>query len=125
MKARQPDQCLLFPWTILPDQFDNLLQEQVLFRRKSVWKCLCNKATDFPVNTIPVVRSDMLFHNFQSVIVRYVASDRLGNLVQDHVEVYDIAYQASNIFLAGERDKLLSPDDTSRCSLSHLPRNAS
>ena len=56
------------------------------------------------MNTIPVVRSDMLIHNFQSVVIRYVASVRLGNFVQDYVEVYDIAHQASNIFLAGERE---------------------
>ena len=57
---------------------------------KSVWKCLCNKATDFPVNIIPVVRSDTPIHNFQSVVVRYVSSGRVGNLVQDHVYVNDI-----------------------------------
>ena len=56
------------------------------------------------MNVIPVIRSEMVFHNFQSVIVRYIASGRLGNLVQDHVEVHDIAHQASNIFLTGERE---------------------
>ena len=59
------------------------------------------------MNTSLVVRPDMLIHDLQSVNVRYVAtsSSSLGNLVQDDVEVYDIAHQASNIFLAGERGK--------------------
>jgi hypothetical protein len=88
----------------LPDQGDNLLQDEVLMRDgKPDRKCLCNKAADIPVNTIPAARSDMGTRSLQSGIFRHIASAFPENIIQDHGEVYDVTHHASNILLAAMR----------------------
>jgi len=47
------------------------------------------------VNTIPAARSDVLVHN-----VRHITIGCLGDIVQNHVEVYNVAHQALNDLLA-------------------------
>ena len=87
--------------TILPDQVDNLLQDQVfLWGSKSDWKFICNKAADILVNTIPTARFDIGIHSLQSGIFCHTASGCLGNIIQDQGEVYDVTHHALNILLA-------------------------
>ena len=92
---------LVLGGTISSNQADNILQDQVFFRDgKSNRKCLCNKAADIPVNTVPAARSDVGIHNFLSGISFHATTGFLGNVIQDHGEVYDVAHHASYIFLA-------------------------
>ena len=89
---------------MLPDQVDNLLQDQVFLRdSKPGPKCLRNKAPDFPVNTIrvPATRSDMRARSIQSRIFRHIATRCPGNAIQDHGKVDDVTHHTSNILLAG------------------------
>ena len=89
----------------MPDQVDNLLQDQVFLRgepdRRPDNKC--NKVADVPVNPIPPARSDMITHNLQSSIFRHISSGCPENVIQDHSQVDDVTHQALNIFLAGMR----------------------
>ena len=107
--------------TISPDQADDILQDQIFFLGcKSDRKCLCNKAADIPVNTIPAARSDMGIHNFLSGISCHATTGCPENVIQDHGEVYDIAHHASNIFLADMHEAEQPVGDTSRWSLTCL-----
>ena len=88
----------------MSDQVDNLFQDQIFLRDgKPDRECLCNKAADVPVNTIPAARSDMGPHNLQTGIFCHVTTSCPENVVQDHGEVYDVAHHASNILLAGNQ----------------------
>ena len=103
----------------MPDQVDNLLQDQVVVRIEPVRKCLRNKPPDILVNTVPVARSDMGLHNHQSDIFCHIASRCPKHLIQDHDEVHDITHHASNILLPGTRET--EPvGDVSRWSLTSL-----
>lgn len=95
----------------MSDQVSNLFQDQIFFLQGQVFlrdgnlDRNFNKFADIPVNTISATRSDMGTRNFQSDIFRHIAaSDSLGNAIQDHGEIYDIAHHASNILLAGTRE---------------------
>jgi hypothetical protein len=107
--------------TISPDQADDILQDQIIFRvRKSDRKCLCNKAANIPVNTIPAARSDMAIHNLRSGTSCYATTSCPENVIQDHGEVYNVAHHASNIFLADMYEIEQPVGDTSRWSLTCL-----
>jgi hypothetical protein len=90
----------------LPDQVDNLLQDQVFLRvGEPVRKCLCNKPPDILVNTVPAARSNIGLHNHQSDIFCHdIASRCPKHLIQDHDEVYDVTHHALDILLPGMRE---------------------
>ena len=105
--------------TILSDQVDNLLQDQISFRgSRPDRKRLCDKVEDGLVNTIPAARSNMSPHNFQSRICCNVTTSRPENAIQDHGEVHDVACHASNVFLDDMQGTEQPVSDTSTYSLT-------
>ena len=110
------------PTTILFDQVDNLLQDQIiLWGGKPDRECLGNKFAYVLVNIIPAARSEMGPHNPQSVIFCHITTSCPENVIQDNGEVYNVAHHTSNILLAGEQEgseELVG--DSFRCSPTFL-----
>ena len=96
--------------TVLPNQVDNHLQDQVFLRGvlrgvKPGWKCLCDKSANILVNATPAASFDVVIYNLFSDIFYCIrlASGGYENAIQNHGEIYDIAHHATNTLLAGVR----------------------
>jgi hypothetical protein len=93
--------------TILPDQINNLLQNQISLRHvESDRECLRNKAVDIPVNPILAPRTDVPIHSSLSIVGRHTATTSPEYVIQDDGDVYDVAHHTSNILLADMRERL-------------------
>jgi hypothetical protein len=92
---------------ILPDQINNLLQNQVSLRHvESDRECLRNKAVDIPVNPIPAPGTDVPIHGSLSVVGRHTATTSPEYVIQDDGDVYDVSHHTSDILLADMRERL-------------------
>ena len=99
----------------MPDQINNLLQDQVFLRdSKPDPKCLRNKAPYIPVDAVPATRSDMRARSLQSRIFRHIAIRCPENAIQNHREVDDVTHHTSDIFLAGMPEMTKPVGDDSR-----------
>ena len=106
--------------TILPDQLNNLLQNEVsLWGPEPGHKRLHDKAANIPMNPVPAARADMPIHSRLHVVGRHVIPGSPKHVIQDYDESYDVGHHASNILLANIRGRLRL--DQRRLSVVHSP----